>query len=92
MHRHGRSGAGADLRGDAHSLATAPADIPKKYALIDRPLADKQRDDGWRGQKGLVDKYHRLFADHAGAALAGDGRDDVEVIDLRMQYIKRTTG
>jgi hypothetical protein len=59
--------------------------MQKRYALIDRPLADKQRDGGWRGQKGLVDKYHRLFADHAGAALAADGRGDVEVIDLRIQ-------
>lgn len=65
-------------------LAIAPADVQKRYALIDRPLADKQRDGGWRGQKGLVDKYHRLFADHAGAALAADSRGDVEVIDLRV--------
>jgi hypothetical protein len=65
-------------------LAIAPADVQKKYALIDRPLADKQRDGGWRGQKGLVDKYHRLFADHAGVALAGDGRTDIEVVDLRI--------
>jgi hypothetical protein len=62
-----------------------PADIQKKYVLIDRPLPDKLRDGGWRGQKGLVDKYHRMFADHAGAALAGDGRVDVEVVDLRVQ-------
>jgi hypothetical protein len=73
-------------------LAIAPADVEKKYALIDRPLADKQRDGGWRGQKGLVDKYHRLFVDHAGAALAGDGRDDVEIIDLRMQHSEEKTG
>ncbi|MDA9420929.1 hypothetical protein XH97_01900 [Bradyrhizobium sp. CCBAU 53380] len=65
-------------------LAIAPADVPKRYALIDRPLADKQRDGGWRGNV-LVDKYHRLFADQADAVLAGDGRGDVEVIDLRMQ-------
>ncbi|WFU45958.1 AAA family ATPase (plasmid) [Bradyrhizobium sp. CB82] len=63
-------------------LAIAPADVQKKCALIDRPLEDKQRDGGWRGQKGLVDKYHRLFADHADAALSGDGRVDIEVVDL----------
>jgi predicted kinase len=73
-------------------LAIAPADVQKKYAIIDRPLADKQRDGGWRGQKGLVDKYHRLFADHAGAALAGDGRSDVEVADLRAQTDGQSTG
>ncbi|MEH2676415.1 hypothetical protein DXU07_46080 [Bradyrhizobium elkanii] len=70
-------------------LAIAPADVQKRYALIDRPLADKQRDGGWRGQKGLVDKYHRLFADQADAALAADGRDDVEVIDLRIREGKQ---
>jgi hypothetical protein len=73
-------------------LAIAPADVQKRYALIDRPLADKQRDGGWRGQKGLVDKYHRLFAEHAGTALAGDGRKDVEVIDLRRQGTKPAVG
>jgi hypothetical protein len=53
----------------------------KRSTLVDRSLADKQRDGGWRRQKGLVDKYHRLFADHAGAALAGDGRADIEVVE-----------
>lgn len=66
-------------------LAIAPTDVQKKYALIDRPLADKQRDGGWREQKGLVGKYHKLFADREDSALAGDGRSDVEVIDLRMR-------
>jgi hypothetical protein len=73
-------------------LAMAPADVQKKYAVIDRPLADKQRDGGWRGQKGLVEKYHRLFIDHAAAALAGDGRGDVEVVDLRAQAYGKSTG
>jgi hypothetical protein len=66
-------------------LAITPADVEKKYALIDRPLADKRRDGGWRGQKNLVDKYHRLFAENVDAALAGDGRPDVKVSDLRVQ-------
>jgi hypothetical protein len=73
-------------------LAIAPADVPKKYALIDRSLADKQRDAGWRGEKGLVEKYHKLFADHAAAVLAGDGRGDVEVVDLRMQHGEEGSG
>jgi AAA domain len=73
-------------------LAMAPADVQKKYAVIDRPLADKQRDGGWRGQKGLVEKYHRLFTDHAAAALAGDRRGDVEVVDLRAQADGKSTG
>jgi hypothetical protein len=66
-------------------LSIAPADLQKKYALIDRPLTDKQRDGDWRGQKGLVEKYHRLFVDHASAALAADGRTDIEVFDFRAQ-------
>ncbi|WP_316158731.1 MULTISPECIES: AAA family ATPase [unclassified Bradyrhizobium] len=66
-------------------LAIAPTDIQKTYVLIDRPLEDKQRDGGWRGQKGLVEKYHRIFTDNAADAIAGDGRADVEVIDLRTQ-------
>lgn len=66
-------------------LAIAPADVKKRYILIDRPLPDKQRDGDWRQKKGLVDKYHRMFADQVGAALKGDGREDVEVIDLRLQ-------
>ncbi|RXH29336.1 hypothetical protein XH84_22905 [Bradyrhizobium nanningense] len=73
-------------------LAIAPADVSKKYALIDRPLADKQRDGGWRGQKELVEKYHRLFVDQAGAVLTGDGRIDVEVIDLRVQKNEGASG
>jgi len=66
-------------------LAITPADVEKKYALIDRPLADKRRDGGWRGQKNLVDKYHQLFAENVDSALAGDGRTDVKVLDLRVQ-------
>lgn len=73
-------------------LAITPIDVQKKYVLIDRPLPDKQRDGGWRGQKGLVDKYHRLFADHAEAARAGDGRTDVEVVDLRVKEGEPSAG
>jgi hypothetical protein len=36
--------------------------------------------------------YHRLFADHAGAALAGDGRTDVDVVDLRIQEDEPSAG
>jgi hypothetical protein len=64
-------------------LAVAPADLNIKYVIIDRPLSEKQRDGGWREKAGLVDKYHRLFSERASEALSGDGRNDVEVIDLR---------
>jgi predicted kinase len=64
-------------------LAVAPADLNIKYAIIDRPLSEKQRDGDWREKAGLVDKYRRLFSERSGEALSGDGRNDVEVIDLR---------
>jgi hypothetical protein len=66
-------------------LAVAPADLKIKYVIIDRPLSDKQRDGGWREKAGLVEKYHHAFSEHATGALSGDGRNDVEVIDLRIR-------
>jgi hypothetical protein len=64
-------------------LLIAPPDVKIKYVIIDRPLEEKQRDAGWRARKGVVEKYHHLFADHVSAALRGDGRPDVQVVDLR---------
>jgi predicted kinase len=63
--------------------AVVPPDVRVRYVIIDRPLAEKQRDGGWRHEKGLVEKYDLLFADQAAAVLTGDGRDDIEVVDLR---------
>jgi hypothetical protein len=64
-------------------LSIAPPDIGIKYAIIDRPLADKIRDAGWRTGRGIVEKYDVLFAGKVCRALEGDGRADIQVLDLR---------
>jgi len=64
-------------------IAIAPPDIRIKYVVIDRPLADKLRDAGWRTGRGIVEKYDELFPAQVAAALQGDGRSDTQVVDLR---------
>ena len=64
-------------------LSIAPPDVKIRYVIIDRLLTDKQRDAGWRAEKGLVEKYDRLFELQVATALAGDGRSDIQVLDLR---------
>jgi hypothetical protein len=63
----------------------APPDVRIRYVIIDRPLADKLKDAGWRAGRGLVERYHESFPTKVAAALDGDGRPEVEVIDLRAQ-------
>jgi predicted kinase len=65
--------------------AIAPPDVQVRYVIIDRPLDEKRRDGGWRLEKGLVDKYDRLFAHQVTSALTGDGNSKVEIVDLRRQ-------
>jgi predicted kinase len=85
-------GAGRDVIVDAmhiepehrlRQLSIAPPDTKIRYVVIDRPLAEKQRDAGWRAGRGLIEKYDRLFAAQAEVALKGDGRPDIQVVDLR---------
>jgi predicted kinase len=64
-------------------LGTAPLDIGVRYVIIDRPLADKQRDAGWRSGRGLVEKYDQAFPEKVKSALNGDGNPRIEVVDLR---------
>jgi predicted kinase len=64
-------------------LAVAPPDVRVRYVIIDRPLEEKRRDAGWRLEKGVVDKYHSLFGHQVTAAMAGDGNENVEIVDLR---------
>lgn len=64
-------------------ISIAPPDIRIKYVVIDRPLADKLRDAGWRAGRGIVEKYDELFPTHVAAALQGDGRPEIQVVDLR---------
>lgn len=63
-------------------ISIAPPDIGIKYVIIDRPFADKQRDAGRRSGRGIVEKY-QLFLANAAAALGGDGRPDIQALDLR---------
>ena len=64
-------------------ISIAPPDVGIKYVIIDRPLADKLKDAGWRTGRGIVERYDELFPAKVAAALQGDGRSDIEVLDLR---------
>jgi hypothetical protein len=64
-------------------LSIAPPDLKIRYVIIDRPLVEKQRDAGWRAGRGPIEKYDRLFAAQVGGALDGDGRPNIQVLDLR---------
>ena len=61
---------------------------PIHYYVIDRPLAEKHRDAGWRdnvfvkGEK-LIDRHHRSFQSGIAAILAGDEDPRVTVHDHR---------
>ncbi|QIO36947.1 AAA family ATPase [Bradyrhizobium sp. 1(2017)] len=66
-------------------ISIAPADMGIKYVIIDRPLSEKLRDAGWRSGRGIIEKYHELFPDKVAAALNGDDRPGVDVLDLRTQ-------
>jgi predicted kinase len=63
--------------------SVAPPDVRIRYVIIDRPLAEKVRDAGWRKEKGLVEKYDGAFSAQVEAALKGDNRPGVEIIDTR---------
>jgi len=59
------------------------------YHVIDRPLAEKHRDGGWRNDviiKGtkLIDKHHQSFKSGLKYILRGDDDPRVTVIDHRI--------
>jgi predicted kinase len=60
----------------------APPDLPVRYVVINRPLADKQRDAGWREAKGIVESHDREFEDVREAVLKGDNLPNVTVVDF----------
>jgi hypothetical protein len=64
-------------------ISIAPPDVGIRYVIIDRPLGDKLRDAGWRAGRGIVEKYDGLFSAKVAAALQGDGRAEIDVVDLR---------
>ena len=54
-------------------ISIMPRDLLVRYVVIDRPLESKQRDAGWRAEKGIVERYHGRFrADHPHPALGQD--------------------
>lgn len=70
-------------------VALAPHGAPINYTVIDRPLADKVRDGGWRndvmiGDKTLIETHHARFQSCLKDILAGDGLPNVNVVDLRV--------
>jgi predicted kinase len=66
-----------------------PSDTQINYWVIDRPLAEKHRDAGWRddvvikGQK-LVDRHHQTFQSGKKHILRGDDDPRVTVHDMRI--------
>jgi hypothetical protein len=76
-------------RRDRLACATlAPVGTRVRYVVIDRPLAEKERDGGWRqgvmiGDKSLVEVHHERFQSALRDILSGDGLPNVHVIDLR---------
>lgn len=70
-------------------VALAPCGATVRYVVIDRPLADKMRDGGWRndvmiGDKSLIESHHDRFKSCLKDVLSGDGLPNVRVIDLRV--------
>lgn len=71
--------------------ALAPEGGAVRYVVIDRPLPDKRRDAGWRGELkdrdgnpfDLIAKHAQTFTSQLGDILAGDQLPNVSVIDLR---------
>lgn len=72
---------------DRTSLATL-MNVPVQYVVLNRPMADKRRDGGWRnevdgGKYDLIGKHEQTFQSNLKAILAGDGLLNVTVVDLR---------
>lgn len=74
-------------------VSLAPIGAPIEYTVIDRPLAHKVADGGWRndvmvGEKTLVEAHHDRFKSALKDILAGDGIPNVAVVDLRQGEAK----
>lgn len=69
-------------------VALAPAGVGVRYVVVNRPMADKVRDAGWRAGvmvKGvpLLDAHEQRFQSQLKDILAGDGLPNVTVVDVR---------
>lgn len=66
------------------AAALAPKDSRVRYVVVDRPMAEKVRDAGWRAEvPGLMDKHQQTFNSQIKDILSGDGLPNVDVIDCR---------
>ena len=71
------------------SVTLVPPNHPVRYVVIDRPLAEKIRDGGWRlaekdeDGEGLIERHDRVFKSGVSEILRGDGLPNVQVIDAR---------
>lgn len=69
-------------------VALAPEGAGVRYVVIDRPLAEKVRDGGWRNKvmikgKSLVETHHERMQSVLKDVLSGDGMPNVTVVGLR---------
>lgn len=65
----------------------APEHIPVLYRVINRPVAEKMRDGGWRNDvvvrgKPLIERHEEIFRANLKAILSGDGLPNVTVENL----------
>lgn len=73
---------------DRTSLATL-LNVPVTYVVLNRPLAEKKRDGGWRLEvkfadgTDLIERHERTFQSNLKAILRGDGLANVTVCDCR---------
>ena len=65
------------------ALTMVTKDTPVEYWVVNRPLADKLRDGGWRLRvPGLIEKYDGDFHQARDLILRGDDRPNVTVRDF----------
>jgi predicted kinase len=69
-------------------VALAPAGSRIEYVVIDRPLADKMANRGWRPE-WLIEKHHQRMQSCAKDIMAGDWLPNVSVIDLRTYAMEK---
>jgi len=66
-----------------------PQDISVIYEVVDRPMADKLRQAGWRRPE-LIHGHAEIFESEIDNILVGDGRANVTVRDIRQASPERS--
>ena len=70
-------------------VGLAPVGAQIRYIIIDRSMADKERDAGWRAEvPGLLAKHDQTFRSQLKDILSGDGLPNVMTVDLRRLEVK----